>query len=430
MTSATFNPPDTQACIASPEYERFCAGRLDDPYPLLAWLREHDPVHFSPQLDAWIVTRYDDVLAGLLDRQLANDRVAGNMSALPPALALSCAPLGEHVSNWLGFTDPPKHTRMRGLLREVFTPALARRFSDRITTIVDELLTAIDGDSEVDLIAALAFPLPARVICELLGVPIEQSAAFHGWSEDMAAFTGNIGPTLAEIAPRAMRSYVALDAFMTEMVAERRRCPAGDLIGSLAAAEDAGELSRAELVGLSVFTLVAGHETTASLLGTGLRALLADEDLHRAIAADPELVPIAVEEMLRLEAPIQFSPRLTSDDVVIGDRSIPEGAIVMLHMAAANRDPAAFPEPDTLRLDRDNARHLSFAWGPHFCLGAPLARMEAAIALPRVLDRFPDLELIPGGAPWRESMAMRGLSELRARRAGARESLAGVLEGS
>jgi pimeloyl-[acyl-carrier protein] synthase len=430
VTSAVFNPPDTQACVASPEYELFCAGRLDDPYPLLAWLREHDPVHFSPRLDAWIVTRYDDVLAGLLDRQLANDRVAGNMSALPPALRLSCAPLGEHVSNWLGFTDPPKHTRMRGLLRPMFTPALARRLSDRITTIVDELLTAIDGDSEVDLIAALAFPLPARVICELLGVPIEQSTAFHGWSEDMAAFTGNIGPTLAEIAPRAMRSYVALDAFMTEMVAERRRCPAGDVISSLAAAEDAGELSRAELVGLSVFTLVAGHETTASLLGTGLRALLADEELHRAIAADPELVPIAVEEMLRLEAPIQFSPRLTSDDVVIGDRSIPAGAIVMLHMAAANRDPAAFPEPDRLRLDRDNARHLSFAWGPHFCLGAPLARMEAAIALPRVLDRFPDLELIPGGAPWRESMAMRGLSELRARRAGVRESLAGVLQGT
>ena len=109
MTSAVFNPPDTQACVASPEYELFCAGRLDDPYPLLAWLREHDPVHFSPRLDAWIVTRYDDVLAGLLDRQLANDRVAGNMSALPPALRLSCAPLGEHVSNWLGFTDPPKH---------------------------------------------------------------------------------------------------------------------------------------------------------------------------------------------------------------------------------------------------------------------------------------------------------------------------------
>jgi pimeloyl-[acyl-carrier protein] synthase len=418
VTATIFNPADVAACVASPEYEQFCAGQLADPYPLLAWLREHDPVHYSPQLDAWLVTRHDDVLEGLLDRRLANDRIAGNMNALPPVLRSSCAPLGEHVSNWLGFTDPPKHTRMRGLLRTTFSPAGARKLTNRITTIVDELLDATDDAAELDLIAALAFPLPAQVICELLGIPIDDAAAFHGWSDDMAAFTGNIGPTLADIAPRAMRSYLELNDFMTELVLDRQRCPAHDVIGTLAEAESAGDLSRVELVGLSVFTLVAGHETTASLLGTGLRTLLEDDALRAAIASDPSLIPTAVEELLRLEAPIQFSPRLVAEDLVLRDRDVPKDAVVMLHLAAANRDPEAFPEPDRVRLDREGTRHLSFAWGPHFCLGAPLARAEAAIALPRVLSRFPDLELVPGEPVWRESMAMRGLTELRVRRTG------------
>jgi cytochrome P450 len=411
-----FAPADVAACIASPEYELFCAGRLPNPYPLLSWLREHDPVHYSSSLDAWIFTRHDDVLAGLLDQRLANDRVAGNMAALPPALRVSCAPLGEHVANWLGFTDPPKHTRLRGLLRTTFTPALAKRLTDRITAVVDELLGAVDGASEVDLIAALAFPLPAQVICELLGVPPQRATAFHGWSEEMAAFTGNIGPTLAEIAPRAMDSYVELDAFMTEMVDERRRCPADDLIGSLATAELAGQLSREELIGLSVFTLVAGHETTASLLGTGLRTLLADEHLRLRVAEDDAIVPAVVEELLRLEAPIQFSPRLVAEELVIRGRKIPAGAVVMLHLAAANRDPDPFPDPDLVRLDRTGPRHLSFAWGTHFCLGAPLARTEAAIALPRAMARLGDAQLVVAEPTWRESMAMRGLTELRVTR--------------
>jgi cytochrome P450 len=426
MTVATFDPPHVEACIASAEYELFCAGRLDDPYPLLAWLRNHDPVHFSPTLDAWIVTRYEDVHAGLLDNRLANDRVSGVMSALPPALRESYAPLGEHVSNWLGFTDPPKHTRMRGLLRPVFSPAAARGLTSHIETIVDELLTMVDEAAEVDLIASLAFPLPARVICTVLGVPVEHAAAFHGWSDDMAGFTGNIGPTLVDIAPQAMESYKQLDAFMTTMVDERRRCPSGDLIGQLSAAEGAGELSRPELVGLSVFALVAGHETTASLIGTGLLALLRDEELRSRIGQDDQLVSAAVEEMLRLETPIQFSPRLTAEEVVICDRRIPKDTIVMLHMGAANRDPEVFPDPDQLRLDRQNSRHLSFAWGPHFCLGAPLARLEATLALPRVLNRFPDLQLMPVPQSWRESMAMRGLSELRAKRTGGSERASGA----
>jgi hypothetical protein len=428
MTTAAFAPRNVADCVASAEYERFCGGRLSDPYPLLGWLREHDPAHFSPTLDAWIITRHDDVLEGLLDRRLANDRVAGNMAALPPELRASCAPLGEHVGNWLGFTDPPKHTRMRALLRTTFTPALARALARRILEIADELIDRIQDAAEPELIGSFAYPIPARIICELLGVPLRQHEAFHDWSADMAAFTGNVGPTLVDIAPRAMRSYVQLEAFVGELVDDQSRCPVAGpgsqpagrvdgVITGLAAAEAAGDLARTELIGLSVFTLVAGHETTASLLGTGLRTLLQEPELRAQLRADPELVPAAVEEMLRLEAPIQFSPRLASQDVIVRGRTIPRGALVMLHMGAANRDPAVFPDPDTVRLDRAGARHLSFAWGPHFCLGAPLARAEAAIALPRLLQRLPDLDLSAGEPVWRESMAMRGLAELRTRRA-------------
>jgi hypothetical protein len=190
------------------------------------------------------------------------------------------------------------------------------------------------------------------------------------------------------------------------------------VINDLAVAEAAGDVCRAELIGLSVFTLVAGHETTASLLGSGLHTLLRQPALALQLRAAPALVPLAVEEMLRLEAPIQFSPRLASQDLTVRDRAIPRGALVMLHMGAANRDPAVFPEPDAVRFDRRGTRHLSFAWGPHFCLGAPLARAEAAIALPRLLARLPDLELLHGEPVWRESMAMRGLVELRTRRRG------------
>jgi hypothetical protein len=407
-----FVPRDVSACTASHEYAQFCEGRLEDPYPLLGWLRAHDPVHFSPALDAWVITRYEDVLAGLLDRRLASDRIDGIVKALSPELGVSCAPVANHVGNWLGFTDPPKHTRMRALLRTTFTPALARRLNSRIAEIVDELLDEIADDPAPELIAALAFPLPTRIICELLGIPIEDARAFHEWSDDIAAFVGNIGPALIDIAPRAVRSYGSLDSYITKMVDTRRRCPADDVIGGLAAAECRGKLSRDEMKGLAVFTLLAGHETTVSLLGSGLRMLLEDADLRAALIADPGMVEAAVEEFLRLEPPIQFISRVTTQDVQLRGRTIPSGSLVVLHVGAANRDPEAFPQPDTVRLDRAGARHLSFGWGLHFCLGAPLARAEAAVALPRVCTRLPGLRPADRPSSWQTSMSARGLVEL------------------
>jgi cytochrome P450 len=405
---------DADDLVASPAYAEFCEGRLADPYPLLAWLRSNDPVHWSPTLGSWILTRYDDVVEGLLDARFANDRISASMDVLPPDLRESCAPLGVHISNWLGYTDPPKHTRLRGLLRTTFTPARARAMETRIRELTDELLDEVAVADEADLSSGLAFPLPARVICDILGIPLPRAEAFHRWSDDMGGFTGNIGPTLVEIAPRAMESYVELEAFIDEMVTERQRCPKDDLIAHLANAEAEGGLSRTELTGLSVFSLMAGHETTSGLISSAFALVLSNDSLRAELNADPSRYPAAIEEILRLEAPIQFSPRLVAEDVEKRGRTLRKGDVVMLHMAAANRDPERFPQPDVLDLDRPNNRHLSFAWGPHFCLGAPLARSEATVALSRLLERFPDVRLTDPEPAWRENMTLRSHPRLTA----------------
>jgi hypothetical protein len=413
-TASAGNWRDVDELMASPAYAAFCEGRLADPYPLLAWLRANDPAHWSPVLSSWILTRYDDVVEGLLDRRFANDRIAASMDALPPELRETCAPLGVHVSNWLGYTDPPKHTRLRALVRTTFTPARAEAMEQRIRELTDALLDDLVEAERADLAQGLAFPLPARVICEILGIPVPRAEEFHRWSEDMGGFTGNVGPTLIEIAPRALASYRELEEFIADMVEERQRCPHHDLIAHLAEAEAAGSLSRPELTGLSVFALMAGHETTSGLISSALAIVLADEELRAELTADASRYPAAIEEILRLEAPIQFSPRLVAEDVEKHGRTIRAGDVTMLHLGAANRDPERFADPDRLDLDRPNNRHLSFAWGPHFCLGAPLARTEAMIALRRLLERFPDVRLTDPEPGWRENMTMRAHPRLTA----------------
>jgi cytochrome P450 len=405
-------PGDIDELVSSNEYRLFCEGRLASPYGLLAWLRENDPVHFSPILSAWILTRYDDVYAGLRDARFKNDRVSASMSALPVEMQTSCAPLGEHVSNWLGYTDPPKHTRLRGLVRPTFTPALPRTLAKRIHQIVDALIDRLLLLESPDLVSDFASRLPAQVVCEILGIPEDDENRFAQWSDAMVAFTGHIGPTLVDIAPRAMSGYVELEDFFEGLVAERSRCPAGDLVTELASAEAGGKLSRQELIGLSVFTLVAGHETTASLIATTAWLMLTNTTLRQALTAQPDLYPVAIEEVLRLEPPIQFSPRLAGDDVPLRGQTIRRGDAVILHAAAANRDPAHATDPDVLDLNRRDTRHLSFGWHAHYCLGAPLARAETAIALERLFERIPNLRLAGDNVAWRENMTIRAPREL------------------
>ena len=395
------------ALSESTEYEAFCCGRLADPYPLLDRLREEDPVHWSEPLAGWVLTTHDDVLAAIFDRRLASDRVAINVSAIPAPARAHYRSLEQHVSNWLGFTDPPKHARMRRLAAKVFSPALAEQLRPRIEALVDGLLNDIGAAAEADLVSDLAFPIPSTVICEILGIPASRAADFQDYTGKMVSFVGNVGPTLAELADGALEGHRALDGFFAQCLEERRLQARDDVLTSLATVEDeGGTLSEDEILGLCTFLYVAGHETTVALLANGARLLMLHDDQAELIRSNSDVLPGAIEEILRFESPIQLNTRLAIEDLELKDKQIRAGDTVILHIGAANRDPGRFPDPARFDVRRTNNRHLAFGWAAHFCLGAPLARLEAQAAVGRLVERF---DLVPGEGDvrWRESMTLR-----------------------
>jgi cytochrome P450 len=395
------------ALSESAEYQRLCSGRLADPYPLLDRMREQDPVHWSDPLGGWILTRHDDVLAAIFDPRLASDRVAINMSAIPPSERANYRSLERHVSNWLGFTDPPKHARMRKLAAKVFSPALADRLRPRIGALVDGLLDEIDSAGQADLVSDLAFPVPSTVICEILGIAPSQAADFQDYTGKMVSFVGNVGPTLAELADGALEGHRALDRFFADCLQERRDQARDDVLTALATVEDeVGTLSEDEILGLCTFLYVAGHETTVALLANGARLLMLHDDQAELIRSNGDVLPGAIEEILRFESPIQLNTRLATEDLEVRGRQIKAGDTVILHIGAANRDPDRFPDPARFDIQRTNNRHLAFGWAAHFCLGAPLARLEAQAAIGRLLERF-DLAPAEGEVRWRKSMTLR-----------------------
>ena len=399
---------------ASEDYRHYCAGRLADPYPLFHRLRREDPVHWCEPMRGWLVTRHDDVMAGFRDPRLSSDRISLNMNAMEEPLRTQMCPLGNHVSNWLGFTDPPKHTRMRGLIMKVFTPRLAEQMGPRVEAIVTGLLDRALPKGEMDFMAEVAFPLPASVICEILGIPMDYQDRFRRWAEDMLLFAGAVGPSIAQVAAPAHASYVELTGYFRDLTRERRRAPRADLLSALAAVEDEeGGLSEAELMGLSVFLFIAGHETTVSLLGNGLLALLRHPGELARLRRDPALFATAVEEFLRYESPIQIATRLPVEDVELRGKTIRKGQTVVLMLGAANRDPERFAKPDLLDVGRTENKHTAFGWGSHFCLGAPLARIEARIALQLMLERAPRIALAGEPPQWREDNNLRALRDLR-----------------
>ena len=392
----------------SEEYDLFCEGRLADPYPFFHRLRREDPVHWSERLDTWVLTRYKDVRSGHRDRRMASDRVSVNMSPLSKAEQAKFSLLGEHVSNWLGFTDPPKHTRMRNLVSDKFTAELAEEMRGRIQQIVDGLLDNVEGQGQMDLVADLAYPMPATVVYETLGVPMENQAQFRKWVEELVEFVGAVGPSAVRAADKAEESRRELTRFFRELTLERRRRPRNDLISALAAVEGEEEgLTEQELLGLCVFLFDAGHETTVSLIANGMLALMQNRSELERLRDDPSLMETAVEEFLRYESPILFNTRLAAEDIELDAGRIRKGQAITLVIAAANRDPAQFPDPDRLDVSRPDNRHVAFGWGVHFCLGAPLARIEAGIAIKSLLSRMPDIRLQSEDVDWWENMAIR-----------------------
>jgi cytochrome P450 len=403
--------------VSADAYSLFCNGKLEEPYPLLHELQEQDPVHWSPELSVWIITRYDDVLMGLSDQRFANDRASMNLAPISSDALHTYQPLARHVSNWLGFTDPPKHTRMRQTVAMTINARLGQTLRVRVGDIVCDLLENL-AVTDSDLVADFAVRLPTTVICEILGVPTERTAEFKTHCDALLEFAGNLGSALVPAADKALTSLAELTVLFRQLLARRRSQPKQDLLTILVQALDNGVLSDEEVLGLCVFVFVAGFETTVGLLANGLLLLLRHPDQAAQMRAENKTVHSAVEEILRYESPIPVIPRLAASDIELRGHTIKRGDGVAFHIGAANRDERKFPEPDRFDVRRKCGRHLSLGWSAHSCLGGPLARLEGATAFERVLSRFPSFPestTVLEPPCWRSTIALRCPNALRVR---------------
>jgi hypothetical protein len=378
-----------------------------DPYPFYRRLRSAAPVYQTP-MGFWVLTRYDDVVTVLRDPRYGREGFEQLLAA-----AYGEDREGGRLPRSMLFRDPPDHTRLRALVSKAFTPRVIEGMRAHIQTIVDRLLDRVQGAGGMDVIADLAYPLPVTVISEMLGVPLEDHGAIRQWSSDVARSLDAIGiPTDSDIAARGRVARQALGDYFRRLLPERRQHPRDDLLSLLITAEEQGDtLTEGELLATCILLFIAGHETTVNLIGNGLLALLHHPDQLRRLAGDPALVPTAVEELLRYDSPVQRTARITNADVEIGGHPIGKGSMVVAAIGAANRDPAQFADPDRLDITRRDNRHVAFGFGIHFCLGAPLARVEGQIALGTLLRRMPALAMA-GSPEWRESSTLRGLKAL------------------
>jgi pimeloyl-[acyl-carrier protein] synthase len=384
------------------EFNPFLPTFHANPYPFYHRLRAADPVHRTP-MGLWVLTRYDDVVAVLKDPRFGREGFEQILANV----------YGEGARSML-FRDPPDHTRLRGLVSQAFTPRMIERMRSHIQDIVDRLLDRVQNANAMDVIADLAYPLPLTVICEMLGVPTDAHSGICQWSADLARSVDAIGmPTDEEVVKRGRVAQQAMLDYFSDLIPERRQTPRDDLLGLLIAAEEQGDrLSEGELLITCILLFVAGHETTVNLIGNGLLALLNHPDELAKLRADLTLLPGAVEELLRYDSPVQRTARITNTDVELDGRKIAKGSLVVTAIGAANRDPAHFPDPDRLDITRRDNRHIAFGFGIHFCLGAPLARLEGQIAIDTLLRRMPGLRLVTSAPEWRESSTLRGLKRL------------------
>jgi len=385
---------------------------VQDPFPLYAWLREHDPVHWSGSLNAWAVTRWDDVVS-IFNRPetFSSDRfrrIDERYASQRPAVRMVADVLG----HWLVFRDPPDHDRLRGLLQSSFTPKQLASSRDRIQRTVDALLDRVEARGTMDFIRELAFPLPASVIAGLMGAPEEDLESIKTWSDRLAAYLGGAADGRDNFA-EASAGVGALVEYFRALIKERERRPGDDLTSLMLHAEHEGDrLTRDEVVANCILLLFAGHETTTNLIGNGLFHLLRHPDQLAVLRADPSLVHDAVEELLRYDPPVPATVKIATTEVPWHGRTIRRGDMVVPFMASANRDPAQFRDPDTLDVRRHAERHVAFAWGIHFCLGAWLARLEARVVLDTLLRRLPRLALAAGTPRWKPMIFLRGLESL------------------
>lgn len=383
-----------------------------DPYPIYQRLRETAPVFWSDTWNAWVVSRFDDVGESLRDKEnLSNENRQGLLfSGLSAEEREKLAPLRHYFAqkDVIG-SDPPDHTRMRALVQKAFTPKTIASLEGRIRKLAESLIgVACSGKGPFDFVHEVAHPLPVILIAELLGAPVEDRPLFKRWSADILAFQGT-GVTTFGPAMVSQTALMELFAYMNRLIDERRNKPQDDIITVLALAEENGRgFSRDELLATCNTLLTAGHETTTNLLGNLVHLLLSHHEQWAALKGNPALIGPAIEEALRFEAPKQRNFRRVKKAHVFAGVPFDENEMVFQLIGSANRDPARIEAPDVFNIHRTKIDHFSFGSGIHFCLGAPLAKLEARVVLETLIARCPDIRLVPGSLKWQERVQFRG----------------------
>src|SRR5271170_6112200 len=382
---------------------------LADPHAIYRALREYDPVHWDPYMHAWVITSYPEVVYVLTncsaDRTPAPDYL--------DKLGLTfMKPFAEVMLKQMMFMDGAMHTRLRGICAAAFTPRRIEAMRGVIESIANELVDSFIASGQIDMITDFANPLPAIVTAKLLGVPVEDHQQLHAWVLDLAEVLGNYQHHPDRVA-EIVKSLDAFKNYIADRMEEERRNPTDGLIYSLMMAEVEGQkLTDEEVIANTIITLIGGHETTTNLIASGFLTLLRNPESFELWRTHPEIAGSAVEELLRYESPVQHTARIAPADVQLGGKTILKGSRVVAGLAAANRDPNRFPDPDRLDLLRPDNRHLSFGWAAHFCFGAPVARMEGQIAFNKLLRRLSKPVLIEKKLNWRSNAGLRGLTIL------------------
>jgi len=382
---------------------------LGNPYPLFCRLRTEDPVHWDVFLHTWVVTRYIDVLEVLHSFSAERTHTPEKLKSMGLS---EMSPIAQLMVKQMLFMDPPSHTRLRSLASQAFSPARVAVLRSHIREIVNRLLDAVQKEGQLDIIRDLAEPLPAIVTAEMLGVPLSDRLQLKAWSADFAEMLGNFQHN-PEHAPRMLRAVQDMTVYFRDTIRRQKDHPQEGLVHSLMTAEvDGDRLTEEEVVANSIVTMVGGQETTTNLIGNGVLTMLRNPGEVKRLQEDLSLIPSAVEEMLRYESPSQHTGRLAAQDVELGGRLIKKGQAVMAVMAAANRDPERFSDPDRFDVARTDNRHLAFGYAAHFCFGAALARVEAQEVFGAIIRRLPGLELQPSPLIWRNNLGLRGLTAL------------------
>ena len=390
---------DLDELLTSPEFYR-------DPYPAFHRLRAEDPVHWSDAWGGWVLTRYDDIEKALRDfrRFTKAGHVTKALDDLPRDVLTKIGPLRQNFSVGMPQTEPPEHTRVRGLISKAFTPAIVESTSERIQALVERLIDAVAQKGEIDLVADFAFPLPAIVVAEMLGFPTENLDQIKAWSDGIVSFHGS-GRADPERVLKSNQAFVEMRDWLRGLFEERRRQPKDDLVSRLVAVEEEGEmLTGTELVATCITLITAGHETTTGLITNGMLALLHHPEQRELLEENPALIESAVDEFLRYDPPFQRTWRLTTEDIEMRGKRIRKGQVVSQMLGAASRDPERFPDPDRLDITRQDTTHFAFGFGVHYCLGAGLAHREAEIAIPTLLRRLPGLKMAVDEPQWKANI--------------------------